>query len=76
MIDAELLSDGTVSVKGAVSFLSISRTELWRLINAEKIQALRSGRRVLVPRKELVRFLGSLAVVAQTKPAARCAFTA
>ena len=61
MTTADLVSDGVVSVKEAVKFLSLSRTEVWRLIQAGKIRPLRSGRRILIPRRELTRFLESLA---------------
>ncbi len=57
-----MVSDGTVSINEAIKFLSVSRTEVWRLIRAGKLKVLKSGRRILVPRRELTRFLESLAV--------------
>lgn len=61
MSTAELVSDGTISINEALEFLSVSRTELWRLIRSGKLKTLKNGRRVLVPRRELTRFLESLA---------------
>lgn len=62
MSTTEMVSDGTVSINEAIKFLSVSRTEVWRLIRAGKLKVLKSGRRILVPRRELTRFLESLAV--------------
>lgn len=53
----ELLSDGCLTVAGAVQFSGIGRSMLYRLMAAGELRYLNHGARRLIPRRELVRVL-------------------
>ncbi len=46
-----------VSVSQAARLLSLGRTRTWTLVRSGRLRTVRVGRRVLVPLKELERFL-------------------
>ena len=57
MSDAELVSEGAVSVAEAARFLGISRARLYEHMNAGEIRFMKDGRRRLLPKRGLVYFL-------------------
>lgn len=50
----ELVADGLVDVAGAASFLSISRSKLYELMDAGELVYVRIGRSRRIPRRALV----------------------
>ena len=54
---AELLADGSMSVKDAARFSGLSRAELYKLMGAGRLAFVKHGKRRLIPRKALVRCL-------------------
>ena len=55
---AELLADGSMSVKGAAQFSGLSIAELYKLMGAGRLAIVKHGTRRLIPRKALVLCLG------------------
>jgi len=55
--------DGAVGVAEAAEWLGVSAREIWRLVAAGKLSHKRHGRRCLIPRVSLVRFLEAGLVV-------------
>jgi excisionase family DNA binding protein len=53
----DLLRDGALSPDGAAEFTSLSRDEVDRAIDRGEIEIFKFGRRVLIPKRELVRWL-------------------
>ena len=53
----ELLKDGCVSVAGAAKFMGISRSRLYQHLQAGRLAFCKDGKRTLIPRRALVRFL-------------------
>ena len=51
--------DGVMNYPAASDFLGISRREVERLVAARQVAVVRIGRRVLIPKAELVRLLAS-----------------
>jgi len=49
-----------VSVPEAAQLLGIGRTKVWSLIYTRRLKAVRIGRRTLIPRAELERFVREL----------------
>ena len=59
---ADLLADGTVSVKAATGFTGDTRTALYAAMRAGDLAYFNRGRRRLIPRKSLVQYLANQAV--------------
>ena len=55
---AELLAEGSMSIKDAARFSGLSRAELYKLMGAGRLAFVKHGKRRLIPRKALVRCLG------------------
>lgn len=53
----ELLAQGAVSVPDARAEFGISRSRLYELIAAGEVRSIKLGKRRLVPRAELARYL-------------------
>ncbi len=53
----ELLADGCLSIAEAVEFSRISRSRLYECIATGDLLTVKNGRRRLVPRRALIRFL-------------------
>ena len=53
----ELLADGCLSIPEAVAFSRLSRSQLYVHIRAGDFPTVKNGRRRLVPRRALIRFL-------------------
>ena len=53
----ELLADGALGVNAAVKFSGISRSELYALMGDGELKFCKRGRRRLIPKRALVRFL-------------------
>ncbi|VTR94021.1 unnamed protein product [Gemmata massiliana] len=56
----EICSEGALSPEGAAEFTSLSRTEIDRAIVRGEIETFRYGRRVLIAKREMVRWLADL----------------
>ena len=52
-----LLADGCMSISEAVAFSRLSRSRLYEHIRAGDFPTVKDGRRRLVPRRGLIRFL-------------------
>ena len=52
-----LLADGCLSIADAVAFSGLSRSRLYEHIRAGDFPTVKDGRRRLVPRRALIRFL-------------------
>lgn len=50
----------TVTISNATAMTGISRSELYRLLKAEKLRAIKSGHSTLIPIDSLRQYLGSL----------------
>lgn len=57
---AELLADGTMTVRQACEFTGLGKTELFRLTSTGDLPSLRHGKRRLIPKRAIVQFLASL----------------
>lgn len=55
----EICADGALSPDGMAEFTSLSRTEVDRVINRGEIETFRYGRRVLIARREAIRWLAT-----------------
>ena len=55
----DLCADGALSPDGAAEFTSVSRDEIDRAIARSEIETFHHGRRVLIARRELVRWLAA-----------------
>ena len=53
----ELLEDGCLSIAEAVEFSRLSRSQLYEHIRAGDLRTIKNGRRRLIPRRALIRFL-------------------
>ena len=52
-------ADGALTIRAAVEFSGISRTVLYELMAEGRLSPIRIGRRVLLPRAELVEILAA-----------------
>jgi len=48
---------GALSIQSAASFSGLARSRLYELIDRHEIASLKVGRRRLIPRAELIRYL-------------------
>ncbi len=55
----DLLGDGAVGIPEAVAFAGVSRPELYRRMADGRLAFVKIGRRRLIPRRALVRFLAA-----------------
>jgi predicted DNA-binding transcriptional regulator AlpA len=55
--DEALLADGCLSIPEAVAFSRLSRSQIYEHIRAGDFPTVKNGRRRLVPRRALIRFL-------------------
>lgn len=57
---SEVVGDGALSLAGVAEFTSLSRKIIDRAICRGEIEAFRYGRRVLIARREVVRWLAAM----------------
>lgn len=70
MTDNEgLVSDGLVTIEGAMEFLDVSRASLYRLINEGALPTVKLATARRIPRRALVRFAASHVVDVDGRPA-------
>lgn len=65
----EICADGALSPDGAAEFTSLSRDEIDRAISRGEIEIFRYGRRVLIARREAVRWLATYLEASRRKAA-------
>jgi excisionase family DNA binding protein len=53
----ETVKDGTMSVRDVVAFTGLKRSNVYDLIAQHLLASVRVGGRIVVPRREVVRFL-------------------
>ncbi len=56
----EICSEGALSPEDAAQFTSLSRKEIDRAITRGEIETFRYGRRVLIAKREVIRWLAEL----------------
>jgi excisionase family DNA binding protein len=61
------LEPALLSVQQAAKYLSVGRTELFKMLKEGRIRSIRRGRRRLVPKAELDRFIREEVIKGQEK---------
>lgn len=63
--------DGALDYEAAVAFTSLSRSEIERAVRRGEIEEMRHGRKPLLPKRQVVRWLAAKLEEARAKEAGR-----
>lgn len=61
-VRADLMADGSMSVRQASEFSGIPKSTLYEVMDAGRLAYAKAGRRRLIPRKALVAYLAAAVV--------------